>query len=145
MALRWTKAPKHVDAESVLKGALLCSYGYIRVYRLWTGGYCWSCPNVGVLDEVDTLVYPVATIERAQRWCEEYVRECLGKRPHAANGAALAAEIRDGMRVYVLDDMGGITTKTTRSDPWQLGDGTWVVLLDGRSGGYSLTRCAVAP
>lgn len=144
MALRWTKPPKNLDAESVLKGAMLCRYGYIAVYRLSIGGYYWTCPCVGVLDAVDTMVYPVATLERAQRWCESYVRECLGQRSDPRACAELAAEIRDGMRVHVLDDMSGITTTTTRSNPWQLGHGAWVVSLVGRTGGYMLERCALA-
>jgi len=29
---------------------------------------------------------------------------------------------------------------TTRSDPWQLGHGAWVVLLEGKTGGF-LVKC----
>lgn len=144
MALRWTKPPKSSDAEMVLRGAIYCRYGHIEVHRLSIGGYYWSCPCVGVIDAVNTMVYPVETVERAQRWCEAYVRECLGQPSNAEHVAALAAEIREGARVHALDDMGGITATTTRSDPWQLGDGTWVVSLVGRTGGYSLERCALA-
>lgn len=54
----------------------------------------------------------------------------------------LAAEACSGVHVLVVEDVGrGITLTKTRSEPWRLGDGTEVVLLEGRSGGYQLSRC----
>lgn len=58
------------------------------------------------------------------------------------------------MRVRVTLDDGSKLETRTRSQPWQLGDGTWVVLLEGRTGGYLLSRieqidteppCALGP
>lgn len=54
-----------------------------------------------------------------------------------------ANEIKDGMEVIVtLDDSTEFRTKT-RSDPWELGHGAWVVLLDGIAGGYLLNRVKI--
>ena len=50
-----------------------------------------------------------------------------------------------GTTVVVTLDNGAPWYTTTRSRPWQLGDGTWVVLLAGRTGGYRLDRCEVCP
>lgn len=49
--------------------------------------------------------------------------------------------IRTGDKVTITEDNGSITETVARSEPWQLGHGAWVVLLQGRSGGYDLTRC----
>lgn len=48
-----------------------------------------------------------------------------------------------GTVVEVTLDDGSIQNTATRSDPWQLGDGTWVVMLEGRIGGYDLARVSV--
>lgn len=32
---------------------------------------------------------------------------------------------------------------TTRTEPWQLGDGTWVVALEGKGGGFAVDKLAV--
>jgi hypothetical protein len=45
-----------------------------------------------------------------------------------------------GSTVHVRLDDGSTITTRTRSDPWQLGHGAWVVMLDGRTGGYDLSR-----
>lgn len=45
-----------------------------------------------------------------------------------------------GSTVTVRLDNGNIVITTTRSEPWQLGHGTWVVSLEGRAGGYALDR-----
>jgi hypothetical protein len=48
-----------------------------------------------------------------------------------------------GTAVEVTLDDGSIEKTATRSDPWELGDGTWVVMLEGRIGGYDLARVSV--
>lgn len=42
--------------------------------------------------------------------------------------------------VYLTEDDGSITATQTRSRAWELGSGETVVLITGRSGGYSLSR-----
>lgn len=44
-----------------------------------------------------------------------------------------------GQPVTVTTDDGSRVDTATRSGPWQLGS-TWVILLDGISGGYALAR-----
>ena len=51
-----------------------------------------------------------------------------------------AARLTNGMRVIVMLDDGSERETHTRSDPWQLGHGEWVVKLDGIAGGYSTMR-----
>ena len=46
-----------------------------------------------------------------------------------------------GTLVDVLEDGGTITKTKTNSVPWRLGHGALVVLLEGKSGGYSAERC----
>lgn len=48
-----------------------------------------------------------------------------------------------GTPVNVVEDDGTTTETTTRSLPWRLGSGALVVLLEGRTGGYSAERCTV--
>jgi hypothetical protein len=50
--------------------------------------------------------------------------------------------IKPGDRISVVQDNGTSVISTARSAPWQLGDGTWVVSYEGRSGGFLLTRCS---
>lgn len=45
-----------------------------------------------------------------------------------------------GTAVIVRLDDGGLWHTRTRSLPWQLGHGQWVVALEGKAGGYDLTR-----
>lgn len=49
-----------------------------------------------------------------------------------------------GSSVIVTLDGGQKWVTVTRSEPWQLGSGQWVVSLVGKSGGYSLDRVEVA-
>ena len=49
-----------------------------------------------------------------------------------------------GTEVNVLLDDGTIWRTHTRSEPWQLGHGQWVVALEGRAGGYALDRVTEA-
>ena len=46
----------------------------------------------------------------------------------------------EGTPVLVIEDDGTITRCTTRSPPWKMGEGPWLVLLSGRTGGYALDR-----
>lgn len=62
----------------------------------------------------DPLRVSQADLDRAKRW---------------AIGQAVTVTKDDGTRVDTI----------TRSEPWKLGD-TWVILLDGISGGYALAR-----
>lgn len=48
--------------------------------------------------------------------------------------------IRSGDEVELTNDFGNAERTRARSEPWQLGDGTWVVLVEGRAGGYDLER-----
>jgi hypothetical protein len=92
---------------------------------------------------------------RAGRWIEFEARERrsdpVARRlaASAAREAALCRAFRHpaGTPVVVFEDDGRETRTRTRSLPWMLGaDGsgagghTAVVLLDDRSGGYSLSR-----
>ncbi len=52
----------------------------------------------------------------------------------------LAKDAPVGTRVLVLKDNGSTVRTKTRSVPWQLSGHTWVVAVDGISGGYALTR-----
>ena len=45
-----------------------------------------------------------------------------------------------GTVVYVVRDMGDVTTTTTRSEPWLLSSGDAVIMLKGISGGFLLDR-----
>jgi hypothetical protein len=50
-----------------------------------------------------------------------------------------------GTRVVVVEDDFSLTLTDTRSEPWPLGSGHWVVLLVGRTGGFSIDRVYPAP
>ena len=54
--------------------------------------------------------------------------------------AAVDTTILTGTDVTVTRDDGSQWLTRTRTDPWQLGDGTWVVALEGRAGGFRLDR-----
>lgn len=59
----------------------------------------------------------------------------------AKNAATLAAwTYPAGTAVEYTDDLGAVHASRTRSHAWSLGDGTPVVLLEGRTGGYCLGR-----
>lgn len=83
------------------------------------------------------LVPTVLTLVRA---CSSWCHARLSGSP---TGVAMT-ELLEGTTVDVLEDNGSVTRTWTRSRPWQLGYGAWVVLLEDRAGGYSLERCAVA-
>lgn len=51
---------------------------------------------------------------------------------------------KEGIEVNVKKDDGSILKTKTRSLPWQLGHGSWVISVDGISGGYDLTRVTKA-
>jgi hypothetical protein len=56
-----------------------------------------------------------------------------------------ANPVPSGAPVEVTKDDGTKVVTKTRSAPWKLGDGTPVVMVDGISGGYLLTRVRVLP
>ena len=45
-----------------------------------------------------------------------------------------------GDLVEVTRDDGSIEQRRVKYEPWQLGDGTWVIGLKGITGGYALDR-----
>ena len=45
-----------------------------------------------------------------------------------------------GQTVIVKLDDGSLCSKKVKYEPWQLGDGTWVIGLEGIAGGYELDR-----
>ena len=49
--------------------------------------------------------------------------------------------IKEGDTVQVTRDDGTKEIRAVTSDPWQLGGHTWVVMLEGISGCYQLSRC----
>jgi hypothetical protein len=51
-----------------------------------------------------------------------------------------AKQLRNGQKVEVTKDDGSLFVTTTRSEPWELGGGQWVINLDGISGGFSVSR-----
>jgi len=50
-----------------------------------------------------------------------------------------------GMDVWREDDDGHMIPTKTRSLPWQLGHGRWVVAVEGIAGGYDLLRITPRP
>lgn len=49
-------------------------------------------------------------------------------------------QMKTGTAVLVTKDDGSILETKTSSEPWKLGGHTWVVLVDGITGCYSLKR-----
>jgi hypothetical protein len=45
-----------------------------------------------------------------------------------------------GVAVDLREDSGSVTRTTTRSAAWVMGDHSAVVMVEGKSGGYDLTR-----
>lgn len=45
-----------------------------------------------------------------------------------------------GSNVFLRLDNGDEYATVTRSEPWQLAGGQWVVLIAGRTGGWALER-----
>lgn len=63
----------------------------------------------------------------------------------ATNAALLAAWTHpEGTAVEYTDDLGVVHASRTRSKAWALGGGHPVVLLEGRTGGYCLSRVRLA-
>ena len=50
-----------------------------------------------------------------------------------------------GTRVALVDDAGVVHITRTRSDAWTVADGIWVVLVEGRTGGYRVDRLFLLP
>jgi hypothetical protein len=49
-----------------------------------------------------------------------------------------------GTSVDVLRDDGTTTRTKTRSEPWQLRHGEWVIMVEGIAGGYLWSRVTVS-
>jgi hypothetical protein len=64
----------------------------------------------------------------------------LTKRPMTA--AEWNEKFPSGTAVIVVKDDGQIWETKTRSEAWELGHGQPVVMLEGKSGGYDLSRVA---
>jgi hypothetical protein len=63
-----------------------------------------------------------------------------GRRRATPERIAEAKAWRIGQPVAVVRDDWTVTETATRSEPWQLGSGDWVIMVEGISGGYALER-----
>ena len=63
---------------------------------------------------------------------------------HIESWSRRLLEVGPGDRVVQTDDAGVVHERVVKYEPWQLGDGTWVIGLKGISGGYALSRCQPA-
>jgi len=89
------------------------------------------------LTEVESALAFIQEREKSQRWPMN-TQEILD---HAAMlGWIRPEDLQAGTDVTVTRDDGSLWHTRTRTEPWQLGDGTWVVALEGRAGGYRLDR-----
>ena len=52
-------------------------------------------------------------------------------------------KLTEGTPVLLTLDDGTALATRTRSKPWQLSHGAWVVLVEGKSGGWALERVEV--
>jgi len=60
----------------------------------------------------------------------------------------VAPPIPYGTRVALVDDAGVVHITRTRSDAWIVSDGAsgaWLVLVEGRTGGYRVDRLFLLP
>lgn len=84
---------------------------------------------------------------RAQRWgVVVKPRLSSDERAYAmgeARAFAFNGTCPQGSPVVLVDDNGHLSETKTRSEAWCLGDGSPVVLVDGRTGGYALERIFV--
>ena len=62
--------------------------------------------------------------------------------PRKPKRSATASDYLIGEIVSVTRDDGSAEMRSVKYAPWQLGDGTWVIGLDGIAGGYLLSRVA---
>lgn len=61
-------------------------------------------------------------------------------------GAERAKQLNKvGMDVWLEKDGGHVVPTKTRSLPWQLGHGAWVVQVEGVAGGYNILRITPRP
>lgn len=66
------------------------------------------------------------------------------KHRHAMTAAEWNATHEPGIDVVVVLDNSDMWRTKTRSKAWELGHGQPVVMLEGKSGGYDLSRVAPA-
>ena len=97
------------------------------------------------LQETVTLTRRQLRDNAAAVWDEGYHAHRDRRQRHNPYREPAAAKILDtaitpGTDVTVTRDDGSEWLTKTRTEPWQLGDGTWVVALEGRAGGFSLER-----
>lgn len=60
--------------------------------------------------------------------------------PAELGGSPNPADWPVGMEVIVRRDNGTEERRTVKYSPWKLGDGSWVIGLDGIAGGYAFER-----
>jgi hypothetical protein len=94
-----------------------------------------NSPDVEVVDGTQAAAEDAVTAPGQEQGAGETGEE--------AEGAAVMSDLtslRPGDRVLVRKDNGKLEEHRVRHRPWRLGHGTWVVGLDGISGGYALSR-----
>lgn len=69
------------------------------------------------------------------------IRDPRGAHDRAPGLGTRAGDIRTGDLLEVARDDGRRERRRVKYPPWPLGDGTWVVGLEGLRGGYALSRC----
>jgi hypothetical protein len=84
-------------------------------------------------------------VERDQ---EELHRQNL-RRQQVAKARGILAAIPIGTKVRMVNCLEAENPKNqhvwiTRSEPWQLGHGAWVVSLEGKAGGFDVTKLELA-
>jgi hypothetical protein len=70
---------------------------------------------------------------RTKRQIEMNIRE----------GTVIAELLKNGMAVKYYEDDGSITLAQTRSEPWMLGHGQWVIKITGKTGGVDCARIKI--
>ena len=73
-------------------------------------------------------------ILRTKREIERNIRE----------GTVIAAFLKNDMAVKYHEDDGSVTLTRTRSEPWQLGHGQWVVKVIGKTGGVDCAATSLS-
>ena len=72
--------------------------------------------------------------------CEENQRELVQAIMNDKKTPKPPIDLNRDDIVNVREDDGSVSIQTVKYEPWQLGDGTWVVALRGRPGGFLLDR-----
>ena len=67
------------------------------------------------------------------------------QRPKRPQPSREQIAILTGDKVVQTDDYGKQHQRVARSEPWKASSGDWLILLEGVSGCYLLTRCQPVP